>query len=52
MDVYHRCYLRYPRDPTYLSLCAGHDLVDEDASFMEYLEGNGWDGVVVGEDMM
>ena len=29
----------------------GVDLADEDASFMEYLEGNGWEGVVLGEDM-
>ena len=28
----------------------GVDLADEDASFMEYLEGNGWE-VVLGEDM-
>lgn len=26
------------------------DFADEDASFMEYLERNGWEGVV-GEDM-
>ena len=28
----------------------GVDFADEDASFMEYLERNGWEGVV-GEDM-
>lgn len=27
----------------------GVDLADEDARFMEYLERNGWEGVVVGD---